>query len=265
MSAAMHASFETSFAEALLDPDRPIPPCVTSHNATNPARRFAVYRNNVAAGLGNALKNRFPVIEKIVGEEFFAAMARAFVIKHPPRSPLLTSYGDELAAFIAAFEPAREVPYLADVARLEAARTRSYHAADAVPVGAERFAALDNDAVGDIRIELHPSVEIVRSRHPVVTIWAMNSGEQALAPIAEWCSEDALIARPYLEVEVRALPPGGAAFLLALAAGSSLGEAAAVALAEDSNFDLTGNIAGLIGSGLARDVVLPEQHTCRQP
>ena len=72
-------------------------------------------------------------------------MARAFVAATPPRTPVLTTYGDEFAEFIAAFEPARELAYLADVARLEAARTHAYHAADAVPVDAEPFAALDPD------------------------------------------------------------------------------------------------------------------------
>ncbi len=92
----------------------------------------------------------------------------------------------------------------------------------------------------------------------------MNSGEQELAPIQNWRGEDALVARPYLEVEVRALPPGGAAFLLALAGGRTLSDAAEAALADDPNFDLTGNIAGLIGSGLVRDIVLSEPKSCQQ-
>src|SRR3977135_795157 len=197
MRGAMPASFETSFAEALLDADRPIPYGITAHNAAVSARRFAVYRTNVVAGLVKALKSRFPVVEKIVGEEFFAAMARVFVKEQPPRSPLLATYGDNFPAFIAGFEPARELPYLADVARLEAARTRSYHAADAKPVGADHFAALDTDAVRGIRIDMHPSSEIVRSPYPIVSIWAMNSGEQELAPIQDWRGEDALVSRPY--------------------------------------------------------------------
>ena len=61
--------------------------------------------------------------------------------------------------------------------------------------------------------------------------------------------EDALVSRPHLDVEVRALPPGGAAFLLALAKGLPLGEAAEAALADDPGFDLAVNIAGLIGAG----------------
>jgi len=265
MREAMLASFETSFANALLNADQPIPRGITAHNATVPARRFAVYRNNVVVGLVKALKSRFPVVEKIVGEEFFAAMARVFVMEQPPRSPLLATYGDNFPAFIAVFEPARELPYLADVARLEAARTRAYHAADATPVGADRFAALDSDAVEGTRIDMPPSTEIVRSPYPIVTIWAMNSGEQELAPIENWRGEDALVSRPYLDVEVRALPPGGAAFLLALAVGRPLGEAAEAALADDPNFDLTGNLAGLIGSGLVRNIVFPAPKNCEQP
>jgi hypothetical protein len=254
----MLAPFETSFAEALLNADLPIPYGITAHNAAVPARRFAIYRNNVVVSLGKALKIRFPVVEKIVGEEFFAAMARVFVMEQPPRSPLLATYGDEFAAFIAAFEPARELPYLADVARLEAARTRSYHAADATPIGPGHFVELNTDAVGGIRIDVHPSTAIVRSAYPIVTIWAMNSGEQELAPIENWRGEDALVSRPYLEVEVRALPLGGAAFLLALAGGLPLSEATEAALADDPNFDLTVNLLGLIGSGLVRDIVLPK-------
>src|SRR5260370_25690495 len=122
MRGAMLAPFETSFADALLNADRPVPYGITAHNAAVPTRRFAVYRNNVVMGLGKALKSRFPVVEKIVGEEFFAGMARVFVMKRPPRSPLLATYGDESAAFIAPSPPARERPYIADVARRRACR-----------------------------------------------------------------------------------------------------------------------------------------------
>jgi hypothetical protein len=261
----MPASFQTSFADALLDADRPIPHGVIAHNAASPTRRFGVYRNNVVSSLVKALERRFPVVEKIVGDEFFAAMARVFVTEQPPRSPLLAAYGDDFPAFVAAFAPARDLPYLADIARLEAARTRAYYAADATPVGADQFATLDGEVAGDLCIAMHPSTEVVRSRFPIVTIWAMNSGEQELAPVEDWRGEDALVARPHLDVQVRMLPPGGATFLLALAAGRPLGEAAEAALADEPDFDLTCNLAGLIGSGLAREILIPGPKSRRQP
>jgi hypothetical protein len=254
----MLSSFESSFAQALLDPTMSVPPGIVPRDAAEAKRRFAVHRNNVIAGLVKAIEARFPAVQKIVGKDFFVAMARAFVVARPPRSPVLASFGDEFPDFISAFEPARELPYLADVARLEAARTRAYHAADATPVGAGDLATLEADTISALGIELHPSLEIVRSKHPIVTIWAMNSGERTPAPIESWSAEDALIVRPHLDVEVRLLPPGGAAFLRALAEGRSLGKAAAAARVDCPDFNLTGNLAGLIGWGLIRQVIVPD-------
>jgi hypothetical protein len=246
----MFAPTQALFAAALLDARKPVPAGVISHTASKPARRFAVYRNNVVVGLLNALATRFPVTSRIVGEEFFNAMARVFVVAHPPRSPLLATYGNDFPDFIAGFEPAVELTYLADVARLEAARTRAYHAANAEPVDPIQLHTVAPDALGDLRFVLHPSAEVVRSPHPIVTIWAMNSGAKGLGPIAEWRPEDALIARPYLDVEIRALPRGGSAFLVALIAGQTLADAVEAAATEDADFDLAANLAALIGAGL---------------
>jgi len=254
----MFAAVQSDFARALLDPDLPPPDAVTAYTVRQPQKRFAVYRNNVVVSLINALRAKFPATERIVGADFFAAMARVFVIAHPPRSKLLHTYGDDFGEFIATFEPAASVPYLADVARLEAARTRAYHAADAEPLGPADFTALDPDKIASLRLTMHPSLQILRSRHPVVTIWAMNAGDIELGPVDNNAAEDALVLRPALEVIVRCLPPGGASFIEVLADGLSLGAAAAHAAADDDRFDLTINLAGLISSGAVTAFELEE-------
>ena len=252
----MPGSLEASVAWALLDPLEPVPHHIADTGGSG-ARRFAIHRNNVVVGLIRALQARFPVVEKIVGGEFFTAMARVFIAKSPPRTPILTTYGDEFADFIAAFEPARELGYLADVARLEAARTRAYHAANSASVDPSRFAPLDPNTVSDIRVSLHPSAELVWSSHPIVTIWAMNSGEQELAAIEDWRAEDALVVRPHLDVEVRLLPSGGATFLHALGSGHTISEAAEAAFADHAEFDLSRGLAELIRSGVVIDIIAP--------
>jgi hypothetical protein len=245
----MFAALQGNFAQSLLDPERPLPSALTSRHADIPQKRFAVYRNNVIVGLVNAMREGFPAVERIVGEEFFAAMARCFVLAHPPRSPVLMRYGEDFGDFIAGFPPAADLPYLPDVARLEFARRRAYHAADVAPIDPARLATLEPAALAEIRITLHPSVGILRSRHPLVTIWAMNSGGRELAPIDEDQAEDALVVRLGLDVTVRSLPPGGAEFLHALAKGLRLRAAAEAAIASDPRFDPAVNLAGLIGSG----------------
>lgn len=245
----MFAALQTEFTAALVDADRPVPQALTSYTSRRPQKRFAVYRNNVVVGLVNALRSRFPATEKIVGEDFFVAMACLFVTAQPPRSKILSEYGEGFPDFVAHFEPAAELAYLPDVARLEAARTRAYHAADAEPVSAGTLAAIDPARIGDMRVALHPSLQIVRSRHPIVTIWAMNAGEAELGPVDFDDAQDALIVRPAFEVIVRQLPRGGAAFLLTLADGRTLAQAAEAALADAADFDLTANLTGLIASG----------------
>src|SRR5690606_7493008 len=123
---------------------------------------------------------------------------------------------DGFADFIAGFGPVAELEYLADVARLEAARTRAYHAADAAPADAKPLESIAESALENLRIEPHPAAEIVRSNYPVVTIWAMNAGERELEAIDDWGGEDALVTRPQFEVFVHALLPGGAVFLSSL-------------------------------------------------
>jgi hypothetical protein len=260
----MLATIQHEFAAALLDADQPVPRAVTSHTSGSPVRRFGVYRNNVVVSLVNALRARFPVIEKIVGEEFFAAMARLFVTAHPPRSPVLHHYGDEFPEFIEAFPPAADLIYLADVARLEAARTRAFHAADAHPADPREWARLGPEQLIRYRFALHPSMQIVCSRHPIVTIWAMNSGEAGLRPIDDDGAEDALVTRPQHDVLMHRLPPGGARFLQALAAGRSLGEAAESAAAGCGEFDAVANLTGAFSAGVLTQM-LPQSGRSRAP
>lgn len=244
------SGFCQDFARALRDPDLAVPRDITADNLDAPQERFGIYRNNVIVGLVGALEARFPATRKIVGEEFFKGAARVFAATQPPRSPLMMFYGDAFPAFLANFGPARSVPYLADVARLEAARTRAYHAADAKPLTPATLSGVALDTLAASRFTLHPSVEIVASDYPIVTIWSMNSGELDLAPITDWRGEDALVSRPCFDVEVRRLPEGAKFFLQSLAARNPLGEAAAAARAANSSFDLAANLAALF-AGLA--------------
>jgi len=243
-------NWQDEFARAVLDRTLPPPPGVIAPNTKGAQERFAVYRNNRMVSLLGALEARFPVARKVGGDEFFKAAARQFIAAHPPRSPIMTFYGDAFPEFLARFEPAQGVPYLADVAMIEAARTRAYHAADAKPLGREALAAVPCEALTDMCFVLHLSIEILSSPNPIVTIFAMNWGELDLAPIIDWHGEHALIHRPEFEVEVRRISAGQAAFLRNLAARNPLGTAAGAAHAAEANFDLAGNIA-LLFSGLA--------------
>ena len=247
----MLANLQERFREALLDPALPVPEGLTSHTMTAPPRRFAVYRNNVTMGLVNALASRFPAAKAIVGDAFFDGMASLFVRAHPPRSPVLMTYGDALPAFVESFAPAAEVPYLADVLRLEIARSEAYHAADAPPADAEDLQAIEPASLGGARVVFHPAARLIRSPWPVATIHAMNSGSTETQALESWTGEDILVTRPHLQVLTTLLPPGGFLFLSALQEGRSLGTAIEDAAVQEPTFEPGPALAGLIAHGAA--------------
>ena len=130
----MHADLIAQFRSGLSS--GAVPPGMTALDPAEVERRFAVYRNNVAHSLSRALASRYPVIERLVGEDFFRPLAAAFIAAHPPASPMLFQWGGEFPGFLAGFPPLRDLPYLADVAELEWLRGQAYHAADAQPADA---------------------------------------------------------------------------------------------------------------------------------
>ncbi len=245
------AEAQTGFARAVLDADKGVPEGVRSHLRARPEKRFAVYRNNIFASLTDVLQGRFAVVSRLLGEEFFHATAKAYITVNPPVSPVLMRYGATFAEFLDGFEPVSDVPYLSDVARLEWAWSEAYHAGDRVPVGVEEFRQAPPGRADELILTLHPSVHVLRSRYPVVTILSAHGGEDEPEAIdAGAGGEDALIVRPALSVEVRRLPAGGAAFIAALAAGQTLGRAAAAASSEADTFEFQANLAGLIANGV---------------
>lgn len=233
---------QSAFADALLDPALPAPPDIA------PAGHFAVYRNNVMSGLTAALAAGFPAVQAIVGEDFFAALAQAYIRQHPPRSPVLLEYGDGFGDFIAGFAPAADLSYLPDVARLEAAYTQVFHAADAAP--ASGLEQIDAQRLDRLRLRLHPAVALIRSAYPVATIWLMNTGALPPDEITDWQGEDCLLCRPALGVSLLRLAPGQAAVIAALQSGPDFTAAAAAGFDAAESFDLAACLALLFGQGL---------------
>lgn len=243
------ASGEASLAAALLLPKRPAPVAVKN------ARRFAVYRNNVAVGLIDALAATYPAVAALVGETFFRAAAREFALGNPPTSPVLINWGGAFPEWISAFPPAASVPYLGDVARLEWAWNEAYNAAEASPADIAALAALSPETVAKTRIALHPSLALVSSRFPVVSLWGQATGQTPPNQLDLATAETALIVRPEDTVEVRSIDHGTAAFLEKLIEGGTIANAAAAA-GGDENI-LAERIAGLFQHRLATRLLPP--------
>jgi hypothetical protein len=109
----------------------------------------------VVASPIEALVARFPVIRRLVGDEWFRAMARRFIVSEPARSPSLLHYGETFPRFLRRLNDTASIEYVADIAELEMLQRKAYHAADALPVGARAFSSLRADKHNGVRVVLH--------------------------------------------------------------------------------------------------------------
>jgi hypothetical protein len=244
------ADLQHRFARAVLQAPLTVPDDVGQDVRPARERRFGVYRNNVKASLAAALAARFPVVERLVGEEFFTAMALVFIERHPPRSPVLAEYGAAFASFLEGFDPAANLPYLPDVARLEWARQVAFHSADASAADIAQLAALPPELIGTTLLGLHPATAVIASPWPIVSIWITNTHDETpRAPAADWTGETALVTRPHLDVLVGPLPAGADLLVAELTQGVPLGPAAEAASRAHEGFDLATALSTLFAAG----------------
>ncbi|WP_181704860.1 putative DNA-binding domain-containing protein [Chthonobacter rhizosphaerae] len=248
-------SGRSAFAGALADPDGPVPAGILRGSSEAAQSRFAVYRNNVASGLVGALASRFPVTAAIVGDAFFRAMASRFVDGCKPTSPLLMTWGDEFPAFMETLPAAAALAYLADVARLEVAVSAAYHAAEAPPLPVPALAGIEAAALAEARLVAHPAARLLRSPHPVGSIWSAHQPGGSPADVA-FRAETVLVTRPGAEIRLSLLTPAEAAFAAALLASKPLGEAAALGVAADGCFDFGQSLVAAVAGGAFTAITL---------
>ena len=203
------ASFQRDFAAALmLDGDAAV---------TFGSQAFAVYRNTSARGAVEALRSAYPTVDMLVGEEMFTQVALDFRKEQPPAGPVLSDYGAGFAAFLARQPWMCELPYLADIARLDRLWLESFLAAD--------LPALPKSVGANARIILHPATRLAWLATPAMTIWQAHRQPQAIVELdLDWAEEGALFTRPATAVHAEKIDPAFHRLLIAFAGAKSVAE-----------------------------------------
>lgn len=232
--------------------------------AIAPERRLQVYRNNLRASLGAALRAVYPVLARLVGDAFFRQLVHGFLAAHPSRAGHLHPFGRELPAFLRSLPAAAGWPWLADVARLEWAWHEAYHGADGARLDPAALGAVPPAAHERLRLHLQPSARFVASPYPILAIWqAHQDGADPDAPPVslEAGAEHVLVARRGFDVVPSRLGDAEACWLRALGAGAVLGTALAAALEFDPCFDLGIALVRHLDLGTFRAVSVGAQAT----
>ena len=212
------------------------------------AQRLHIHRHHILDSLAAALAATFPTVQAVVGAEFFAGLARAFIGRSLPTQPVLAEYGAGFPAFIAGHDAARDLPYLADVARLDWALNLAFHAPADGRLAAADLAAVPADRLPSLRLALAPGTALISSPYPLDRIWAAAQPDAPAGTVdLDGDGAHLLVLRRPDDAAFAALSAGEAAFVAGLATGLSLEEAASRAY---SGFDLSTAFARLLGLGV---------------
>ena len=223
--------------------------------------RLAVYRGNVYGNCTNALTGAYPIVRKVVGEEFFEATAREYARVHPSASGDLNEYGEAFATFLGEFPETRELPYLPDVARMEWRAHRAYYAADSARYDPARLATLPPERWTALHPALAPSCAFLDSIWPLARIWTVHQDDYTdeFHVDLDVGPDRILVHRPRWTAEVVALSVGDYRFLTAASEGAVLGDALEAAVTDDPEFDPAAALVRWIESGVVIDLEDPKE------
>lgn len=208
--------------------------------------RLRIYRNNFLISLSEALKANFPVTLRLVGADFFAQAARAFVLKAPPARPCLFEYGEGFPEFLESLPELATLPYVAEMARFELARIGAYHAPAEALLGEAEIARVPPEALADLPIRLAAHVRLLNLRYPVAALWeAHQAAEPDLAALdMAPRPHGLLVCQPQHALAVLQVPSDAQLFLSAARQPTTLAQAAE-ACGPAMNSERLGQVIGL--------------------
>lgn len=216
--------------------------CIHTTTKLSPAQQIGIYQSSVIGAKQKTLREIYTTCNKLVGEDFFVAMINEYIAKTISTSPDLADYGENFSEFIIEFEPAKGLPYLSDVAKLEWAWHKLFNAPTTKELNFERLAECYTSSGENIIFHLPQSCTLITSYYPIHRIWEVNQddyvGEQIIR-LSEHEFYYFLIWRNDLKMRIDLLDAITWKILTSIQARKTLNEIANELIEKSPNIDFT--------------------------
>lgn len=223
------------------------------------AQRLALYCGNLTSAWTKALSSAYPVLEALVGGEFFDGLARAYGKAFPSKEGDLNRFGEHFADFLAGFEHVAGYPYFPDMARLEWAVHRAHYAGNAPVLDPARLQGVTPEQLDAARLVIHPACHLIASNWAVMDIWhAHQPTTDHSLPENIGRRSFGLVVRPQWKTGVLSLSEDAHAALAALMRGESLGAALDAAFSINEDFEFGSHLQQWMCHAVLVDIELSE-------
>jgi hypothetical protein len=209
---------------------------IADDNRLSARDRLGIYANAYFYRLLDVFKEEFPCTHKVLGDINFHNLITGYLVECPPSQPSLLQAGHDLPRYLEATsgpptEFTSQMPFVADLARLERACIEVFHGADADVLDEASLRALAPPTWPSIRIRLHPAAQILDVEWRIdALIAAIKDGLQWKPP--ERASVTMLVWRQGSQVRHRALEAGERAALKTAASRTDFGSICAAIATE---------------------------------
>lgn len=226
-------NLQAELAESILNPDENIKPV----NVMQPDH-LSIYQHNFQATLIRTLQHTYPLITKLVGEDFFYMTANEYIQRYPSCSGNLYDYGEYFSDFLTEYTPAKNLVYLAEVAQFEWISHTVFIANDTAPFDAFALQNIPSEQYNDLHFVLHPASHLKKFHYPILRIIDLCHENIKENIDLDEGGVNLLIIRRELDVSLAQLSTCDFIFLSALKDGSTLSQALAAAHAINPEFNL---------------------------
>jgi hypothetical protein len=240
---------QSQFLASLFDENDASVSALVREDGIDVVERLHVYRINLREGFLDALRIGFPVIEKLVGPDYFRQLAFELQQAHPSRSGNLHHIGEPFAPFLRERFKGTQYECFGDVAALEWAQQEAQIAPEAEAIGVEAFHDIAPEHYEGLTFEFHPACRFVPSAFPILHIWRANQAETSSDERIDLRAggENVLVLRTPECVELHALPHAQFTLFETLNRRHPLGAALDAAQTVDPDFDLGAALRQLLG------------------
>ncbi|MEH6357609.1 MAG: DNA-binding domain-containing protein [Pseudomonadales bacterium] len=170
---------QTEFRRHMTDGDEGIVQRIQSIGQISPAERVSIYDNAYFARLIGALATDYKVLGLALGDEEFAALAKAYILAKPSRYFTLRWFGQDLAQFLSE-QKGVHAHLMAQLAAFEWAFVNAFVSADVSMRALEKIALVSAEAWPALNFNFHPSLQILEQSWDVLSYWRAGRAEEDL-------------------------------------------------------------------------------------
>lgn len=212
--------------------------------------QFEAHKKRTFSELCGLLKQVYPTVAEVLGDEDLQQLAEIYFRKHPPQHPHPVEAVEMFAYFLESQPEAKAFPFLPDIATVDLGYNKALHAVNASTVSTGIFTELLPEELAAKRIQLHPACFWFSSSFAIHDIWRLHHSPVPPKTIDYHWPQDVIIVRPHLNVEIHKIDIGFTNALDRLDAGESLESAFVRANQIDKNFKAIAAMQFLIQNNL---------------